>query len=538
MFASKKNMTLLLSAIGFGVAAALLSVLYLHAREAQLRDQLTPKQAMTEVVVASRDLLKGDVLDSSTLSVRSMPADYVDTGAVKPGEFDQIKGQVLVHNLASGRPLLHSFIDREFPLDFSDTIPLKRRAMTIQVDEVNSVSGFVRPGDRIDLFVNLPAGASGDNDDRQQIIPLLENTEVLATGTEAARDYEERVRLLRGGVARAPDRHYTALTLNVTAREAAILATAQDKGDVLAVLRNRKDTSGSGFTSVSPSDLKTHARQLLQAARTRAAAHALSRLVVGKDGVVRTADGKVVKGVVVAEDGTIMSKDGVVLSGRGLQVDDQGRIVTADGKVIDPATLKTAPDGALITADGTVLTGAGSVKAGKLHVTKDGLVVTENGTVLSGVHLNKGGKLVLKDGTVVDPKDVVIRADGTVLTRDGKVLKSVGTAQLAGELHTTADGQVTTANGTRLTGASLDKDGMLVLKDGTRVDPNDVVVHADGTVTTRDGRLLAGVSADNVTLPGMGATTAVAGNLFEVDYIVGGVSKDSVATVNKVPVLQ
>jgi len=538
VFASKKNMTLLLSALGLGAAAALLSVLYLKAREAELREALAPKQAMVEVVVASRDLVKGDVLNGSTLAVRSLPADVVNTNAVKPGDFDQIEGQVLTQNLASGRPLLRSFVAREFPLDFSDTIPARRRAMTIQVDEVNSVSGFIRPGNRIDLFVNLPAGALDEGDGGQQVIPVLENVEVLATGSEAARDYEERVRMLRGGVRVAPQRSYTALTLNVTPREAAVLATAQDKGDLLAVLRNRDDTSGSGFTSVTPADLRTHARQMLEAARSRDAAGALENLVVGADGKVRTADGRVVEGVIVAEDGTIMTKDGVVLSGRGLQVDARGRIVTADGKVVDPAALHAAPDGSLVTADGTVLAGAGSTRAGKVSVTEDGLVVTGNGTVLSGVKLNEDGKLVLADGTVVDPDDVVIRADGTVLTRDGKVLKGVGTSQLAGQLRDAGDGRLVTAGGALLSGATLDKNGRLVLADGTVVDPDDVVIHADGTVTTRDGRVLAGVTADNVTLPGMGATVAAAGRLFEVDYIVGGVSKDSVATVNKVPVLR
>jgi len=538
VFASKKNMTLLLSALGLGAAAALLSVLYLKAREAELREALAPRQPMVEVVVASRDLVKGDVLNGSTLAVRSLPADVVNTNAVKPGDFDQIEGQVLTQNLASGRPLLRSFVAREFPLDFSDTIPARRRAMTIQVDEVNSVSGFIRPGNRIDLFVNLPAGALDEDDGGQQVIPVLENVEVLATGSEPARDYEERVRMLRGGVRVAPQRNYTALTLNVTPREAAVLATAQDKGDLLAVLRNRDDTSGSGFTSVTPADLRTHARQMLEAARARDAAGALENLVVGADGKVRTADGRVVEGVIVAEDGTIMTKDGVVLSGRGLQVDARGRIVTADGKVVDPAALHAAPDGSLVTADGTVLAGAGSTRAGKLSVTEDGLVVTENGTVLSGAKLNKDGKLVLADGTVVDPDDVVIRADGTVLTRDGKVLQGVGTGQLAGELRDTGDGRLVTEGGAVLSGARLDKNGKLVLADGTVVDPDDVVIHADGTVTTRDGRVLAGVTAENVTLPGMGATVAAAGRVFEVDYIVGGVSKDSVATVNKVPVLR
>ena len=615
---NRKNLTLILIALGLGAAAALLSMLYLKAREAQLRAELTPKVEEIQVVVASRDLLKGDRLDASTLAVRSLPADMVDTGAVRPDEFEKIKGLVLTHNLASGRPLLHSFVDREFPLDFSDTIPQRRRAMTIQVDEINAVSGFIRPGNRIDLFVTLPPGALGPDDEgEQEVLPLLENIEVLATGKLPARDYEERVRLMRMGYKVPDNGNFATLTLNVTPREAAILATAQDKGSLLAVLRNRKDDSGAGFVSVTPDDLKRHARELAAQARARLAAGSLGgrrhdrilgkatlttredgavvtvdgRVIAGarmnsegklvladgtvvdpkdvvvradgtvttrdgrvlsvpekralgnglyatRDGRVVTADGKVVEGLRVAEDGTLMTADGTVIDGTGLQVNEKGQLVTADGRVVDPATLKTGADGTLVAGDGTVVATAGSRALGEVHQDADGNLVTADGTVLTGARLDKDGKLVLADGTRVDPKDVIVRADGTVMTRDGRILSTIRAARKAEGLETTADGKVRTADGTVLTGVKLDKDGKLVLADGTRVDPKDVIIHADGTVTRRDGTPLAGVRAENVTLPGMqrGVAAALAG--YEVEYIVGGVSKDGVATVNRVPVME
>ncbi len=233
---NKKTVTLLIVALVLGAAGAGLSVLHLNAREVQLREALRPKSQPIAVVVASRDLVKGDKLDTSTLSVRRIPQDYVDPNAVRPNEFEAIKGQVLIQNLAKGKPLLKSFIGREFPLDFSDTIPEQRRAMTVQVDEINSISGLIRPGNHVDLFVNLPASALGDKAQQKkgqpsnQILPVLENAEVLATGQSTARDYEEKVRLLRGGVGARPDSHYTNLTLNVTPKEAALLAIALDKG--------------------------------------------------------------------------------------------------------------------------------------------------------------------------------------------------------------------------------------------------------------------------------------------------------------------
>ncbi|MGD2117610.1 MAG: Flp pilus assembly protein CpaB [Chromatiales bacterium] len=508
---SKKTVSLLVIALGLGVAGAGLSMLYLKAREADLIEALKPKSQPIEVVVAARDLVKGDKLDTSTLSVRSIPSDFVDPNAIKPDQFENIQGEVLTQNLAAGKPLLRSFIGREFPLDFSDTIPLKRRAMTIQIDETNSISGLIRPGNRIDIFVNLPPTAGGSNPAKtNEVMPVLENIEVLATGRDAARDYEEKVRLMRVGYGAKPDMNYTTLTLNVTAREAALLTIAKDKGDLLALLRNRKDNGGSGFTTVSTDTIKSNASKLAASAAARASASALG-------GSLKT-----------DADGNIVTDSGVVLKGAKLRED--GKIELADGTVVDPDDVVIAADGTVMKKDGTVLSGVTAAKTlGKLTTDENGNIVTANGAVIAGAKLNEDGKLVLPDGTVVDPNDVIINADGTISTKDGKVIDGLKSGTVAGKLKTDANGNIVTETGATIKGATLRSDGKLQLADGRIVDPKDVIINADGSVTDKDGNPIEGLVAENVTIPGAG---------YEVDYIVGGVSQDSVATVNKVPVTE
>ncbi|MCP3671732.1 MAG: Flp pilus assembly protein CpaB [Gammaproteobacteria bacterium] len=469
---NKKTLGLLIIALILGVVGAGLATLYLNSREAELRDLLTPKHKMVAVVVAKRDLVKGDILGTNTLAVLEIPSKYLDNNAVRPNQFESIDGQVLTQNLNSGKPLLNSYIGREFPLDFSDTIPKKRRAITIQVDEINSIAGLIRPGNRIDLFVNLPPGSDTTGKQKSnEVVPVLENLEVLATGKDAARDYEEKVRLLRGGIGVRPNQSYTTLTLNVTPKEGALITIAQDKGDLMALLRNREDTSGSGFIKVSTDSVRSHAQAMATQAAARASTNNINgNLVVGADGVIRTKDGKVLanQDLIIGEDGTIMTKDGTVISDLGLTINDKGQLVDANGNVIDPNKIKVAADGTVITEDGVVLGRPKTLQAGKLTTLADGTVITENGIVISGAKLNK--------------------------------------------------------------------DGMLVLADGTIVDPNDIVIKADGTIITKDGKLIAGLSAENVGLPG--ADGGPAGSGYEVEYIVGGVSIDSVATVKKVPLLE
>jgi pilus assembly protein CpaB len=476
-------------------------MLYLKAREADIIEALKPKSPPIAVVVASRDLVKGDRLDANSLSVREIPSDFVDPNAITPNDFENIEGEVLIQNLASGKPLLRSFIDREFPKDFSDTLALKRRAMTIQIDEVNSFSGLLRPGNRVDILVKTAPAKKTDgsvSEDGDRILPVLENVEVIATGRDSAHDYEEKVRLLRIGYEVQPEQSFTTITLNVTPREAALLSIAKEKGDFIALLRNRKDLGGSGLTGITRNTLDDNVRAMAQESRQRDQLSQVDgNILRGADGLLRTKDGQVLadQDLVLTEDGRLMTKDGVDLSGAGLSLDSQGRLVTADGRVVDPATIKRLPDGSLITTDGVILSGGQARPLGKVTALPDGTLVTEDGQIISGARLNADGKLVLADGRVVDPADVILGADGRLMTKDGKPLEGVALGQATGGLSLDARGNLVTGDGQIISGARLNADGKLVLADGRVVDPADLVITPDGRIFTKDGKPLPELKA-------------------------------------------
>ena len=160
----KNSMPLLAGAIGFGIIAALLAMFYLNTREAQLKAQYEQDKAkQVMVVVATADLRKGQEITSNLFSQRPVPANFVHDDAVSPNQFNRYIGRALITNLGQGKPLLKSFLDDDFPRDFSDIIPPGKRAITITVDDVNSIGGFLRPGNRIDIFVNIPFSTSGIN---------------------------------------------------------------------------------------------------------------------------------------------------------------------------------------------------------------------------------------------------------------------------------------------------------------------------------------------------------------------------------------
>jgi pilus assembly protein CpaB len=99
-----------------------------------------------------------------------------------------------------------------------------RRAITVPVDEINSISGMLEPGDMIDLYVSL------DYQGRKITLPLLQAVEVMATGQRAIDDPKSGER-----------REFTTVTLDTTPEQAQSVIVARDTGKITALLRNPQD---------------------------------------------------------------------------------------------------------------------------------------------------------------------------------------------------------------------------------------------------------------------------------------------------------
>ena len=130
---TKTGLIFILS-IGFGIAAAVLSVLYLKNREAAIMAGLAgEKTEMVGVVVAKQDLPKGTKISTGDYAVREVPSTYVHPNAISGSDFGNYVGRFLVEDISRGKPLLTSFINDTFPVDFSDLIKQGRRAIIISI---------------------------------------------------------------------------------------------------------------------------------------------------------------------------------------------------------------------------------------------------------------------------------------------------------------------------------------------------------------------------------------------------------------------
>jgi len=221
-----RSFLMLGGAILLGGVALALSHKLLHDRMMQIDEEARAAHTMMKVVVASRDVVRGEPIGSDNFAIREVPAEYLHASAVHPEQFEPLVGQRLGAALKRGEPLLDVHLEST-NLVFSSTLPKGNRALTTEVDEVNSISGMLRPSDRIDLIVT--ARASGNNS--ETTFPLMSNVEVLATG-----------QVTRKRDANSEARTYTTITLSVSPKDADRIVVAKNSGKLTAVLRNPDDS--------------------------------------------------------------------------------------------------------------------------------------------------------------------------------------------------------------------------------------------------------------------------------------------------------
>jgi len=264
---NKRLIIALLAAIIFGLIAALSVKQDLANSQAYTRN-------LTNVVVAKVDIPLGSRLIPEQLEIAQFPANVAPPGAVSTID-DKLIGRVVLVAMQPKEPITET---RLAPVGaaggLSSVIPEGYRAMTVKVDDVVGVSGFILPGTLVDVVVTItPPKGSGQEERISKIV--LQNIKVLASGQNI--DKPKDGRELDHGV--------RAVTLQVTPEQAEKLALAGSEGNLQLVMRNSIDqadeqTHGANKTTLLSGDRAVIAPDATQPAKPAPAApRAYKRLV-------------------------------------------------------------------------------------------------------------------------------------------------------------------------------------------------------------------------------------------------------------------
>ena len=223
-----------------GVAALVAAIVVYSAlkkREAQVQDAMVKS---VNVLVAARDLPIGSKLDASAVKLVRWSRDAMPPGAYT--DAGPVLNQFTKTGFVQNEPIV---ADRLFGGDKNAgvlplLIPSGMRAISVPVDEVSDIAGFVLPHARVDLLVSV-ATTTGSNQPFSKIV--LQNVEVLAVAQEienAATDKPEVVRVV---------------TLLVTPEEAERVVLATHEGQLRMAMRNYDDKKIVATNGVNVADL-------------------------------------------------------------------------------------------------------------------------------------------------------------------------------------------------------------------------------------------------------------------------------------------
>ncbi len=241
---NKRLIIAAVAAVCFGLIAAVSVSRYLSSAQAYTKN-------LNNVVVAKVEIPLGSRIIAEQLAVAQFPGNVTPEGAFQIID-DNLVGRVAVMRISAREPVTES---RLAPVGadggLSSIIPDGYRAMTVKVDDVVGVSGFIMPGTLVDIVVVItPPKKSGQDEMISKIV--LQNIKVLASGQNIDKPKSDR----------EVERSVKAVTLLVTPEQAEKLALASSEGKLQLVMRNSIDQDDELTPGASKSTLLSGERAL------------------------------------------------------------------------------------------------------------------------------------------------------------------------------------------------------------------------------------------------------------------------------------
>jgi pilus assembly protein CpaB len=228
------------------VGALLVAVVTAMMAKTMFSGAATPQASATpvvpagpEVLVATRSLPVGTIIDAEALRFQKWPEGLVQPAYYikgKPGTNPaDLIGTVVRNEMTAGQPLTHGSVIRPGERGFlAAALGAGMRAVTVSVSATSGVAGFIFPGDRVDMVLTQTVAGGGEGEPLKVSETIIRNVRVLAT--------DQRMDV-KGEDGKPVVQHFSTVTLEATPKIAEKIAVAQSIGQVSLALRSLADTS-------------------------------------------------------------------------------------------------------------------------------------------------------------------------------------------------------------------------------------------------------------------------------------------------------
>jgi len=200
----------------------------------------TTQTTFQPVVVATADLTMGAEIKAEDLKVAQFPDKGAPEGAYS--RIEEVVGRGVVVNIVRNEPILPGKLaSKEAGSGLPPVIPEGMRAVSVRVNDVIGVAGYVLPGTRVDV---LATASPTQNTADMTTKVVLANVQVLTAGTRMEQDQKDGKPV-----------QVTVVTMSVTPEQAERLALASTEGKIQLALRNPLDQSAPATPGMRPSVL-------------------------------------------------------------------------------------------------------------------------------------------------------------------------------------------------------------------------------------------------------------------------------------------
>lgn len=207
-------------------------------KQKQAPTQKVTQEVLHPVAAAAIDLHWGVKLSPEMLDVIYLPEKSLPTGHFT--SIEEIKGRVLKTSVVINEPILESKLAPEgSKAGLYGVIEDEKRAMSVKVDQVIGVAGFIYPGSHVDVLVTMNQSGGGKGPISKIV---LQGIPVLAAGTQMEVKEGESVPV-------------KVVTLEVTPKQAEKLAMAATKGKIRLALRRAGDNKTAVTKGITTADL-------------------------------------------------------------------------------------------------------------------------------------------------------------------------------------------------------------------------------------------------------------------------------------------
>ena len=238
-----RNRLTILVGVVLGLIAVLLAHNYLEQQRRKIA-QLSVGLEPAPVLIAKQAIEAGQILSTEMVELQGVPARFIQPYA--ESQVEQIVGKRTSVPIAQGEQILRTKL--ELPTagaTMASKTPPGKRAVTIPLDEIAAVGGFIRPGDAVDILwiATIPQPDSGS---QPITVTLFQNIRVLAVGEELLESDGRQPRRGREG-----ERSGNSVTAALSPEEAQLLAVAQEQGKLRLSLRSRADLAAVPLPAAS-----------------------------------------------------------------------------------------------------------------------------------------------------------------------------------------------------------------------------------------------------------------------------------------------